>query len=166
MCRTDGQKKAGMGKELPLCWPGRRGAPRELSSRFPLLSPAPVAPYMGSPFPLNTRPYSNPRGLRLPAASLCTEAPIPRCLRGAPGRCCRAGLCSGMELPPPAHPHSHLPCASVLALCLVPPLPRGMATVGRSAFMGLNLFTSLITPRKLMALQEHYRVASSPLAFP
>lgn len=74
-----------MGKELPLCWPGRRGAPSERSSRFPLLSPAPVAPYMGSPFPLNTRPYSNPRGLRLPAASLCTEAPIPTLPAGSPG---------------------------------------------------------------------------------
>lgn len=83
-----------------------------------MLSPAPTAPYMGSPFPLDTRPYSNPRGLRLPAASLCTEAPIPRCPPGAPGRCCRAGLCPGWSrhpststLSPPQHQHAGaLPC--------------------------------------------------------
>lgn len=61
MCHREGQEKAGTGRELPLCWPGRRGAPSELSSRFPLLSPAPAAPYVGSPFPLDTRPYSNTR---------------------------------------------------------------------------------------------------------
>lgn len=166
MWHTDSQEKVGTGRELPLCWPGRRGAPHKLSSRFPLLSPVPAAPYMGYPVPLDTRPYSNPRGLRLPTAFLCTEASIPRCPRGAPGWCCRAGLCLGMEPPPPAHPHSHLLSSSMLALCRVPLLPRGLATVGKSAFMALNLFTSLIAPQQPIALQGCYTVATSPLAFP
>lgn len=106
----------GEDRELPLSWPGRRGAPSELSSAFPLLSPAPSAPYLSPLFPLDTRPYSSPWGLRLPTASLWTIH--PRCPQGAPGRCSRAGLCSGTGPPQPipaptplCHRAAALPCS-------------------------------------------------------
>lgn len=135
---------------LPLCWPGRRGAPNKLSSTFPLLSPAPSAPYMGPHFPPDTRPYSSPRELRLPPASLCTDASIPRCPPGAPGRCGRAGLCSGMG-PPPAHPCSHPICHRAGALPCSP-LP-GPCHCREICFHTLNLLTSLIAPQKPVTLQ-------------
>lgn len=135
---------------LPLCWPGRRGAPSKLSSTFPLLSPAPSAPYMGPHFPPDTRPYSSPRELRLPPASLCTDASIPRCPPGAPGRCGRAGLCSGMG-PPPAHPCSHPICHRAGALPCSP-LP-GPCHCREICFHTLNLLTSLIAPQKPVTLQ-------------
>lgn len=99
---TDSQEK---NLELPLCWPGRRGAPSELSSTFPLLSPVPSAPCMGPHFPLDTRPYSSPRGLRLPAASLCTDASIPAARR-SPGAVRQSWPLLG-DGATPAHPCSH-----------------------------------------------------------
>lgn len=81
-------------RELPLGW--EKGAPSELSSTFPLVSPAPSAPSMAPHFPLDTRPYSSPRGLRLPTHP-CTDTSIPL---GAAELASARGWVSH----PPAHP--------------------------------------------------------------
>lgn len=130
-------QKAGMRMELPLCWPGRRGAPSELSSRFPLLSPAPAAPYMGSPFPLSTRPYSNLRGLRLPQHLFALKHPSH-----AAWVVLQSWPLLGHGATTPAHPRRHLPSSLPC-----PPTAQGLAMVGKAAFVGLNLFTALIAPQ-------------------
>lgn len=121
-------QKAGMGMELSLHWPERRGAPSKLSSGFLLLSSF-ASPYMGSPFPLGTRPYSNPRGLRL-LQHLCNEASIPHCSGGA------AELASAWTW---SHHPSTSPLSPPQLSALSPCCPRAWPW-GESCFRGVKPF--------------------------
>lgn len=136
-----------------------KGSSQQAFLHLPFAFPSVLCSLHGSHFPLDTRPYSSPRGLRLPTASLCTDASIPRCPPGAPGRCGRAGLCSGMG-PPPAHPCSHPLCHRAGALPCSP-LP-GPGHCREICFHRLNLLTSSIAPQKPVTLQAR----CTPLAFP
>lgn len=126
MCIPDSQEKTGS-----CLWAGRRAAPSELSSTFPFLSPAPSAPSMGPHFPLDTRPYSSPRGLRLPT-HLCTDTSIP--LGVAELASAQGWVSHPQPIPAPT------------------PLP-GPGHCREICFHRLNLFTSLIAPQNPATLQ-------------